>query len=120
MRLLIDACVAGSVARALRHAGFEVEWVAEWKRDPGDRFILQHAFETGQILITRDKDFGELIFRDNQPHCGLLRLAGEMTHLEQAKRVLQALEQHKNDLQNGLVVTVDSERMRVSQGTTTH
>ena len=76
MRLLIDACVAGAVVCALRDAGFDAEWVAEWETDPGDAAILDHAHETGRVVITRDKDFGALIFRDKQPHSGLLRMIG--------------------------------------------
>jgi predicted nuclease of predicted toxin-antitoxin system len=120
MRFLVDACVASSVVRALRHAGFDVEWVTEWKRDPGDLVVLQRACEAGQVLVTRDKDFGALIFRDNRPHKGVLRIAGEMTFIEQAQRVLRTLALHADDLDHGCLVTVDTDRVRVTRKTTEH
>ncbi len=73
------------MVRLLRENGFDVEWVAEWPRDPGDHEILRHAFDASQILITRDKYFGELIFRDHFPHRGVVRIAGEMTYVSKLR-----------------------------------
>lgn len=44
-----------------------------------DETILQRAVSEDRILITCDKDFGELVFRDNLPHRGiiLLRVANQ-------------------------------------------
>ncbi len=114
MRLLVDSCVAVAVIRGLRQAGFDVEAVIEWNGDPGDRVILRYAQDVGRILITRDKDFGDLIFRDGEPHSGLLRIAGEMKYAEQLDRALTALRAHAAELEGHAVVTVDSERIRVS------
>ena len=120
MRLLVDACVAGSVVDTLRKAGFDVQSVLEWGQDPGDRVILQRAYRAGQVLITRDKDFGELIFRDKEPHNGLLRLAGKMSYAEQIARILAALANHSADLEHRAVVTVDIDSIRVSPGVSGH
>ena len=120
MQLLVDSCVAGSVVRALRLAGFDVEWVAEWGKDPGDRSILHYAHETGRVLITRDKDFGALIFRDKQSHNGVLRVAGDMTYAEQAESVLQAVRVYAEALERCCMVTIETDGVRVSQGTSEH
>ena len=58
MKVLIDSCVAGSVAPALTVAGHEVECVPDWPADPGDPDILAHARNAGQVVLTLDKDFG--------------------------------------------------------------
>lgn len=44
----------------LEAAGHDVVWVGDWDRDPGDREILFQARSEGRILVTLDKDFGEL------------------------------------------------------------
>ena len=36
MRLLLDTCVSGKSAAALRELGHDVEWVGDWVADPGD------------------------------------------------------------------------------------
>lgn len=120
MRILVDACIAGSVVHALRNNGFDVEWIAEWRNDPGDRTILEHAHTAERILITRDKDFGALIFRAGLPHCGVLRLAGEMNYLEQTRTALRAIAEHAADLERGCIVTAERGRIRVSMQSRRH
>lgn len=56
-----DVCVWGGAADVLRASQHEVEVVAEWPEDPGDEEILRHAAARGQVLVTIDKDFGELV-----------------------------------------------------------
>ena len=121
MRLLIDSCVTRAVVIALRQHHFDVEWVAEWDRDPGDHVILEHAYAHQRVLVTCDKDFGTLIYRDHHFHGGVLRFAGNMTGADQAENALKVLAQHAVELQNGYVVTVDdNNRIRVTPSTTKH
>jgi predicted nuclease of predicted toxin-antitoxin system len=58
-----------------------------------------------RILITRDKDFGELVFRLGQVHCGiiLLRLDGYDTN-ERAEIVCKLVQQYKDQLTNSFAV----------------
>jgi predicted nuclease of predicted toxin-antitoxin system len=76
MRLLLDACVWGGAADELRMNGHDVIWAGDWDIDPGDEEILARAHAEGRILITLDKDFGELAVVRRSPHCGILRIAG--------------------------------------------
>src|ERR1044071_4563221 len=55
-----------SVAR-LRASGFDVGAVAEVARGAADVDILRMAREQNRVLITFDRDFGELIYRDLAP-----------------------------------------------------
>ena len=114
MRILVDSCVAEAVVEAMRNAGHDVEWVPEWGHDPGDESILQYAHDTHRVLVTRDKDFGALVFRDRAPHHGLIRIAGEMTYSEQSERTLAVLAEYQSVLETGGVITIEEERVRVS------
>ncbi|WP_343419288.1 DUF5615 family PIN-like protein [Candidatus Flexifilum breve] len=49
-------------------------WAGDWGADPGDTAILERAHEEGRILITLDKDFGELVIVRRLPHSGIVRL----------------------------------------------
>ncbi len=120
MRLLVDTCVAGSVVYALRSAGFDVEWVADWEQDPGDSSILRYAHKYGRVLITRDKDFGTLIFRDKHPHNGVLRIPGSMTYKEQAEIVLQTVRLYAEALERCCPVTIETDGVRVSEEPSRH
>jgi hypothetical protein len=51
VKVLVDACMAGSVAPALIESGHDVECVVDWPSDPGDAEILAHVL--GCVQRTR-------------------------------------------------------------------
>ena len=74
MKLLLDTCVWGGALVELRAAGHDVVWSGDWEKDPGDQAILAAARSESRILVTLDKDFGELAIVLRQPHGGIVRL----------------------------------------------
>ncbi len=79
MRFLVDECTGPAVAEWLRRQDHDVVSVFDEIRGADDRDVIHKAYEQNRILITNDKDFGELVFRDKKPHKGviLLRLGDE-------------------------------------------
>jgi predicted nuclease of predicted toxin-antitoxin system len=79
MRFIVDESTGYGVARYLQAQGHDVLIVAETMPEADDSAILQRAFAEERIVVTNDKDFGELIFRRREPHHGvvLLRLQDE-------------------------------------------
>jgi predicted nuclease of predicted toxin-antitoxin system len=67
MRILADENVPGDAVRALRRCGHDVAWVAADTPGAGDLHVLERAQAESRILITFDKDFGELAFRWGLP-----------------------------------------------------
>lgn len=67
MRILADENVPGDVVRALRRRGHDVAWVAADKPGARDNRVLETAQAQSRILVTFDKDFGELAFRWGLP-----------------------------------------------------
>ena len=115
MKVLIDSCVAGSVPVALAAAGHEVECVADWPADPGDAAILTHAWNAGQVVLTLDKDFGELAIVREQLHAGIVRLVG-FTTSQQATSSVAVLNHYADELSRGALVTAELGRTRVRTG----
>ena len=76
MRLLLDTCIWGGAAPELRAAGHDVSWAGDWPQDPGDDEILALAHRERRVLVTLDKDFGELAIVHEQPHGGIVRIVG--------------------------------------------
>jgi predicted nuclease of predicted toxin-antitoxin system len=78
MKLLADESVDGPVVARLRSDGHDVAWVAEDAPGEADAAVLARAYGEGIVLVTSDKDFGELVYRQRLPHAGvmLLRLSG--------------------------------------------
>ena len=89
MRLLADECVAGSTITALRQAGMDVVWIAETTPGICDREVLTQAHTDGRILLTEDKDFGELVTRFAYPCRGIVLLA--LASLPAAERCARAV-----------------------------
>ncbi len=72
MRFLVDECTGPMVARWLRGKGHEVFSVFDEARGTEDDEILTKAVAEDCILITNDKDFGEMIFRERREHHGVI------------------------------------------------
>jgi len=61
-RFLADESCDFVVVRALRGAGYDVLAVAELARRAPDSEVLELALAQRQVLLTEDKDFGQLVF----------------------------------------------------------
>ncbi len=81
MCFLVDECAGPAVAKWLRGDGHEVFSVFDEAKGIADEVILRKALDENWILITIDKDFGEMIFREQREHRGIifLRLNNERT-----------------------------------------
>ncbi len=112
IKVLLDACVWGGASRVLIDAGHDVAWAGDWEEDPGDEEILAIADREGRVLVTLDKDFGELAIVHQRPHRGIVRLVN-IAAQRQASFCLQALDRFAEELEAGAIVTVDTQRMRI-------
>jgi len=64
------------------------------------------------VLITEDKDFGELVFVQTRPHGPLVRVV-ELSVDEQVRAVGELLDQHLHELTGRVIVTVTRGRVRI-------
>ena len=63
MRLCANENVPGDCIARLRQAGHDVLWIREAAPGMTDLVVLARALDENRLLITFDKDFGELVFR---------------------------------------------------------
>ena len=105
MKFLADEGVDKPIVIALREAGFDINYILETHQGADDELILQMANSQERILLTQDKDFGELVFRLKQSHTGivLIRLEG-YTPTIKAQIVKGVLLVHQNELANAFTV----------------
>ncbi|HEX9274031.1 MAG TPA: DUF5615 family PIN-like protein [Candidatus Binatia bacterium] len=78
MNFLADESVDHPIVERLRDDGHDVLAVAEMAPSIPDETVLAHANQREDLLVTADKDFGELVFRQHRVTAGvvLIRLAG--------------------------------------------
>ncbi len=84
MRFLANENFPGAAVEALRAAGHDVVWARIEAPGSTDDSILAKAVQESRILLTFDKDFGELAWRARLPsQCGvvLFRLLLAQPHL---------------------------------------
>ena len=96
----------------MRSAGHDVVWTGDWEQDPGDEEILAHAHTEERILVTLDKDFGEMAVFQRLPHHGIVRLVGFSAH-QQGNICLDILDRHGHELLSGAIVTAEPGRLRI-------
>jgi predicted nuclease of predicted toxin-antitoxin system len=113
MRFIVDESTGIAVVEFLRNSGHDVLAVAEIMRQADDPDILTLALNEVRVLITNDKDFGELVFRSGQTHHGvlLLRLHDESS-TNRVRVVGFVLERYADRLLNYFVVATES-RVRI-------
>jgi predicted nuclease of predicted toxin-antitoxin system len=75
MRFLVDESTGASVARALRELGHDVAEIAAGQFGATDSDVLEMALSQQRILVTNDKDFGEMVYRSQRSHHGVLFFA---------------------------------------------
>lgn len=74
MKFLVDECVGPTVAHWLKQNGYDAISIYDDLPGISDDLVLKKALLENRILITSDKDFGELIFKNRVQHCGILLL----------------------------------------------
>jgi len=112
LKLLLDTCVSPRTRSALAAAGHDAIWTGQWTSDPGDDAILEFAQRESRILVTLDKDFGELAVVFGKPHCGIVRLA-DIHPSRQASVCADVLARYGTELAAGAIVTVTTDRTRL-------
>ncbi|WP_143307814.1 DUF5615 family PIN-like protein [Chitinophaga vietnamensis] len=105
MKFLADEGVDRPIVTLLRQSGFEVQYILELCPGADDDTVLDMANQTSSILITQDKDFGELVFRLKKLHSGivLIRL-GNAPSLIQAEIVNHVIQQHQSKISQAFTV----------------
>jgi predicted nuclease of predicted toxin-antitoxin system len=105
MNLLADENVDRQIVERLRRDGHVLVYVAEMAPGTSDNDVLAEANRQGAVLVTSDKDFGELVYRQGRIHAGvmLLRLAG-LSPMAKAEIVSGVLRDRGAEIQDGFTV----------------
>lgn len=105
MRFLADECCDRIIVAALRDAGHDVRYLCEESTGADDKTILQQAYQDERIIVTEDKDFGELVHRLHYETRGivLIRISDTMRPAK-ARRVRELTRRHGDQVPDRFVV----------------
>jgi predicted nuclease of predicted toxin-antitoxin system len=105
MIFLADESTDFNIISLLREHEFYVVAIKEVAPGSNDESILELCSRQQHILITEDKDFGDLVYHFQFPHNGIILVrCNEMPNKAKAKRVIDAIKIHKDDLINCFTV----------------
>lgn len=112
MQFLADENIEYPVIKILRSNNLNVLAVRDLMKGATDSEILEYAFKEKLILITSDKDFGELTFRLRKPNHGIILLREPDAGIEEKAEILNtALKKLDKDAFNKFIV-VDKLKIR--------
>jgi predicted nuclease of predicted toxin-antitoxin system len=114
VKFVADEGLDAQIVEQLRQVGYHVWYIAEMEPGISDDTVLNLANQENAILLTVDKDFGELVFRLKRITTGvvLIRLSGLST-TRKAEIVSQVISQRIEDLFSAFtVITASSVRIR--------
>lgn len=114
MKFLADENVDKHIVERLRNDGHTILYVLEMESSISDEEVIQRANQELALLLTADKDFGELVFRRGRITYGvvLVRLTG-LSPPRKAETVAIAIQEHADKLaQNFTVITSGAVRIR--------
>lgn len=116
MRFLVDECTGPRVSKWLESEGHDVFCIFRDGRGMDDRSIFRKAQAEQRILITNDKDFGELIFREGMRLGGLVLLRLEDERSSVKIGVLQKLLSNHKDKLPGFFIVATEKTVRCLRG----
>ena len=99
MRWLADECVAAPLVALLRGSGHDVLYVAEAAAGLRDVEVVALAMRENRLLLTADKDFGDLVFRRGRsvPGVVLMRINPDRAELKTI-RLAAAIDRYGEEL----------------------
>jgi predicted nuclease of predicted toxin-antitoxin system len=113
MRFLADENFPGAAVRALRQRGFAVDWVREISPGAADEAVLAWAIRESAVILTFDKDFGELAWRARLPAtCGIILFRTRTPKAAEAGSFLTRLVEQRDDWCGHLTV-IEPGRLRM-------
>ncbi len=114
MSFVADESVDQQIIERLRDEGHAVWYIVEASPGASDEDVLEFAKHKGAILLTADKDFGEMVFRQRRVTEGVIfiRLAGQ-SQKRKAEIVASAVKRHGEELLRAFsVITPGGIRIR--------
>ena len=113
MKFLLDECCDASLVQDLRTSGHDVIYAIESLRGANDEEILTRAFSDDRILITEDKDFGEIAYRLRRPTRGIILLRFDVSErFEKIPRLRALIGQEQENLYHKFIV-LESDKTRI-------
>ncbi len=113
IKFLADESCDFSIVRFLRAANYDVQAIMEIASGESDANIIQMAVTTGRVLITEDRDFGDLVYAHQKEHGGVILIRYPSTARKGMVDSVYALIREKGEVLSGCFVVVSPMKIRI-------
>jgi len=113
MKLLADECCDAALVAALRVDGHDVLFVVESMPGSTDDEVLRQAYDEDRILLTEDKDFGDLVYRLKRHTRGIILLRFDVVDRALKLPRLRSLLENQPTSIPGAFVVMDKAKIRI-------
>ncbi len=113
MQFLADESCDAIIVLKLRELGYNVAYIAELTPGIEDDEILQKALKEERLLLTEDRDFCELVFRDEQPTYGIILVRIPAKNRLRKKDRIETLVNDYSEQLAGAMITLTIANIRI-------
>ena len=109
LKFLADVKIEKPIVIFLIDKGFDIIWIPDFDCHMSDSELLELANKEDRILITNDKDFGELVFLQKKITAGIIlfRIKGQKVE-EKIKRLNKILNLYRSKIFSNFTVITES------------
>lgn len=115
MRFLADESCDHRIVRALRAAGHDVRAVSDLSPRAADTEVIALAAREARLVLTEDRDFGQLVYAHGQPTRGVIYLRYAIALQRQIARDIVNLVAQRGESLAGCFVVMQPGRVRISR-----
>jgi predicted nuclease of predicted toxin-antitoxin system len=112
VRWLAYECTHGSVVTALRNAGHDVIYVAEDFPEAADIDLAEFAMNENRLVLTEDRDFGRIVFRNERAVPGIVYFRFDIEHRSQQWTKLRSVIEAFGEQLYGHCIVIEPDRFR--------
>lgn len=105
LKFLVDVSAGSALEKYLQEKGYDTKAVRDINPRMADEKIIRIAISEERMIITMDKDFGELVYHFSMRHYGVLLLRLEdATGVEKVKVVEEIIGKYSSQISNNFCV----------------
>ena len=114
-RFLVDVGVGKGIERYLREEGYDTKDVRDIDLRMEDEEIIRIDVKENRMVITMDKDFGELVYHSSMEHSGVLLLRLEDATGTEKLRVVKHIMKNYSDRTKNCFCVFQNDRFRIKK-----
>ncbi|MDO8487599.1 MAG: DUF5615 family PIN-like protein [Candidatus Curtissbacteria bacterium] len=115
LKFLADESLEYSIVLWLRSLNYDVTSIAEDCPSVEDGKVLKKATQENRIIITNDKDFGDLVFLNKLSHKGVILLRFRTEEVETKIKFLKSFLNNYSDKITNRFTVIDESKIRIRQ-----